>query len=425
VHLLKLGVFHITLPEFTMHKNLLLILVCLFIVMIGFGITLPVLPFYAERLHITGSTNRQIMAIHISLLTSIYALMQLIFAPFWGSWSDRVGRRPLVLLGLAGAAITQVLFGIVNSLWMLYAVRAIGGLLTSAMLPVATAYVADITTERDRNQGMAWLGTAVSLGVVAGPTLGGLATRRELHFAISYQHFRIDGFSLPFFTAAVLAGIALLIALRWLPESLHPQLAPASRRPQLTSAQGLSNRPLRRLLALTIAGQFGLAIFEATFALYAQETLKYGPVEIGIAFMVCGLVMSVFQVIAVSYLSKYISAIFQVALGFSWMGIGITLLLITRTMPLVLGAIGLLSFGMALVSPNLTALIADQGGVHQGAVLGLQNSASSLGQVGGPLFGGVLFGWQAESPYLIAGVFLLGLGLAVGWQEKSRRRLSN
>ncbi len=410
-----------------MHKNLFLLLACLFVVTIGFGITLPVLPFYAERLHIAGSTNRQTMAVHITLLTSIYALTQLIFSPFWGSWSDRVGRGPLVLLGLAGAAITQLLFGIVNSLWMLYAVRALGGFLTSAMLPAATAYIADITAERDRNRGMAWLGSAVSLGVVAGAALGSLSTRTELDFAISNRYFKIDGFSLPFFAAAVLAGIAFSIALRWLPESLHSRLAPASRRPRPQAIRWLdsSKRPLLRLLALTIVGQFGLTIFEATFPLYSQEKLNYGPAEIGIVFMVCGLVMAVFQVIAVSYFSKYLSAIYQVALGFSLMGIGIALLLIMRTLPLVVGAVSLLSLGMAFVSPNLTALIANRGGEHTGAILGMQNAASSLGQVGGPLLGGLLFAWQADAPYLIAGVFLGGLGLAIGFAKTRRQPSSN
>lgn len=408
-----------------MHKNLLLLLACLFIVMIGFGITLPVLPFYAERLHIAGNTNRQTMAIHITLLTSIYALTQLIFSPFWGNWSDRVGRRPLVLLGLAGAAITQLLFGIVNSLWMLYAVRALGGFLTSAMLPAATAYIADITTERDRNRGMAWLGSAVSLGVVVGAALGGLSTRIEINFAISEWYFKIDGFSLPFFAAAVLAVIGLLVALLWLPESLHSRLAPASRRPQAIHWLESSNRPLLRLLALTIAGQFGLTIFEATFPLYSQEKLNYGPAEIGIVFMVCGLVMAIFQAIAVSYFSKYLSAIYQVALGFGLMGIGIALLLIMRTLPMVLGTVSLLSLGMAFVSPNLTALIANRGGEHTGAVLGMQNAASSFGQVGGPLLGGLLFAWQVDAPYLIAGVFLAGLGLAIGFIKPHRQPSSN
>jgi DHA1 family multidrug resistance protein-like MFS transporter len=353
-------------------------------------------------------------AIHITLLTSIYALTQLIFSPFWGSWSDRVGRRPLVLLGLAGAAITQLLFGIVDSLWMLYAVRALGGFLTSAMLPAATAYVADITTERDRNRGMAWLGSAVSLGVVAGAALGGLSTRTEIDFTLGDRYFKIDGFSLPFFAAAMLAGIALLMALRWLPESLHSsQLAPVSRRPQAIRWLKSSNRPLLRLLALTIVGQFGLTMFEATFPLYSQEMLNYGPSEIGLVFMVCGLVMAVFQAIAVSYFSKYLPAIFQVALGFGLMGVGIALLLVMRTLPLVLAAVSLLALGMAFVSPNLTALIANRGGEHTGTILGMQNAASSLGQMGGPLLGGLLFGWQADAPYLIAGVFLAGLGLGI------------
>lgn len=394
------------------NKNLLLLLACLFVVMIGFGIILPVLPFYAERLHIAGSTDRQTMAIHITLLTSIYALTQLIFSPFWGSWSDRVGRRPLVLLGQAGAAITQLLFGIVDSLWMLYAVRALGGFLTSAMLPAATAYVADITIERERNRGMAWLGSAVSLGVVAGAALGGLSTRTEIDFTLGDRYFKIDGFSLPFFAAAMLAGIALLMALRWLPESLHSQFAPVLRHPQAIRWLESSNRPL--LLALTIVGQFGLIIFEATFPLYSQKTLNYGPTEIGIVFMVCGLVMAVFQAIAVSYFSKYLPAIFQVSLGFGLMGVGIALLLIMRTLPLILAAVSLLALGMAFVSPNLTALIANHGGEHTGAVLGMQNAANSLGQVGGLLLGGLLFAWQADAPYLIAGVFLASLGLVIG-----------
>jgi DHA1 family multidrug resistance protein-like MFS transporter len=153
--------------------------------------------------------------------------------------------------------------------------------------------------------------------------------------------------------------------------------------------------------------------------------LNYGPAEIGIVFMVCGLVMAIFQAIAVSYFSKYLSAIYQVALGFGLMGIGIALLLIMQTLPMVLGTVSLLSLGMAFVSPNLTALIANRGGEHTGAVLGMQNAASSFGQVGGPLLGGLLFAWQADAPYLIAGVFLAGLGLAIGFIKPHRQPSSN
>jgi DHA1 family multidrug resistance protein-like MFS transporter len=101
------------------------------------------------------------------------------------------------------------------------------------------------------------------------------------------------------------------------------------------------------------------------------------------------------------------------------MGVGIALLLVMRTLPLVLAAVSLLALGMAFVSPNLTALIANRGGEHTGAILGMQNAATSVGQVGGPLLGSLLFGWQVDAPYLITGVFLAGLGLAIGFRFTS------
>ena len=124
-----------------MSKSIFLLLVCLFVVMIGFGVSQPVLPFYFRHLH-TAGVSREAIAIHTTLLTSIYAFVQLIAAPFWGQWSDRVGRRPLILLGIAGSAIAQLLFGFASSLTMLYVARAVGGFLSAAMLPAAAAYTA-------------------------------------------------------------------------------------------------------------------------------------------------------------------------------------------------------------------------------------------------------------------------------------------
>src|SRR3970282_257203 len=133
---------------------------------------------------------QQSIVLHVGLLTGVYPLIQLIFAPLWGRWSDRIGRRPLVLIGIAGYVIAQVLFGLANSLWLLYAARIIGGMLSSATLPVAAAYVADMTTEEERGRGMAWLGTAVSLGVVVGPALGGMLSRRDWDLNLRFGHLR-------------------------------------------------------------------------------------------------------------------------------------------------------------------------------------------------------------------------------------------
>lgn len=158
-------------------KRLFVLLACLFVVMIGFGITLPVLPFYVERLAQAEGATRQAIVMHVTLLTAVYSLGQLVFAPVWGRWSDRMGRRPLLLMGLAGYVIAQVLFGLATSLWLLYAARVLGGILSSATLPVSAASVADATTDVERGRGMAWLGTATSLGVVVGPALGLISTR--------------------------------------------------------------------------------------------------------------------------------------------------------------------------------------------------------------------------------------------------------
>jgi DHA1 family multidrug resistance protein-like MFS transporter len=401
-------------------KQLLVLLACVFVVMIGFGITLPVLPFYVERLAVEGGASRQSIVLHVGLLTGVYPLIQLIFAPLWGRWSDRIGRRPLVLIGIGGYVVAQVLFGLANSLWLLYAARIIGGMLSSATLPVAAAYVADMTTEEERGQGMAWFGTAVSLGVVVGPALGGLLSRRDFHFNPRFGHFMLDSFSSPFFAAASLGLLTLFAAIRWLPESLY------SREPLVSNTEKKRDwrtlvKSLRPLLALVLAGQLALTIFEGTFALYAQAKFNYGPVEVGAVFVVCGLVMTVFQAGAVGFLAGRIAEIYQIGLGFALMGTGIVLLSTARTTFLVFAFVALLALGMALIAPNLAALISKRGGQQSGAALGVQNAVNSLGQAGGPLLGGVLFIWQINAPYVLSGALLIVVASVIAWRAIKNR----
>jgi len=188
--------------------------------MIGFGITLPVLPFYVERLALADGASPESVVLHVTLLTGVYSLMLLFFAPLWGRWSDRIGRRPLILIGIAGYVVGQVMFGLSTSLWLLYGAGIVGGILSSATLPASYAYVVDMTTKNERSRGMAWLGTAASMGVVVGPALGGLLSQRDWHFNWSAGHFKMDSFSTPFFTAAALGLVTLIAAWFWLPESM-------------------------------------------------------------------------------------------------------------------------------------------------------------------------------------------------------------
>ena len=401
-------------------KRLFVLLACLFVVMIGFGITLPVLPFYVERLAQAEGVTPEAIVMHVTLLTAVYPMGQLVFAPIWGRWSDRTGRRRLLLMGMAGYVIAQILFGLASSLWLLYAARILGGILSSATLPVSAAYVADATTEGERGRGMAWLGTATSLGFVVGPALGGLLARRDLHVTARYGHVMIDGFSIPFFAAAGLGAVTLAAAIRWLPESL-----PAHARRSGSAEPDLRTlvRSLSPLLGLAFVAQFALAMFEATFALHAQAVLDYGPAEVGAVFVVCGLVMAIFQVGASGFLAGRVAELTQIGIGFALMGTSLAVLMMPRGMASVLALVGVLALGMALISPNLAALISTRGGSRRaGTALGAQNAANSLGQASGPLVGGALFIWQMNAPYMLSGGALVAIALVIGWAALAGRR---
>lgn len=403
-------------------KDLVVLLACFFVVMTGLGITIPVLPFYVERIAQAVGVSHRSTVLHLELLTGAYALMQLIFAPLWGRWSDRLGRKPLILLGVAGYVVAPVLFGLARSLWLLYIARLIGGIMSSAALPVAAAYVVDVTSDDARGRGMAWLGAAASLGVVVGAAFGGMLSRNGLHLILHLGHFMVDSLSIPFFVAALLALFALCAAIRWLRETM-PSSAAGDLHTVLKADWGTLATRLSPLLALAFIGQLALTMFEATFALFAQAKFNFGPVGVGAGFVVCGLVMSAFQAGAVGFLSRKVGELWQIGAGFATMGLGIALLAAARTPGAVYAFVALLALGMAFIAPNLAALISKRGGAKEaGAALGIQNAANSLGQALGPLLGGLLLLWQINAPYLFSGTLLVALALPIGWQAMRRQR---
>jgi DHA1 family multidrug resistance protein-like MFS transporter len=343
----------------------------------------------------------------------------LIFAPIWGRLSDRTGRRPLVLIGIGGYVVAQLLFGLSTSLVLLYAARILGGILSSATLPVAAAYVSDSTTDEERGHGMAWFGTAVSLGFVVGPAIGGVLAQRDMHFAVRFAHLKIDSFSVPFFAAAALGLLTLFAAMRWLPESLpaHPANRAVTR--TRTDWRRLA-RSYGPLLGLSFVAQFGLAVFEGTFALYAQTRLSYGPNEVGAVFVVCGLVMAVFQVGALAVLSARMRELWQTSLGFGVTAAGLILLAFAVSKSQVYTFVGMLALGLALLSPNLAAMLSKLGGRgSSGQALGFQNAANSFGQAAGPLVGSALLLWNRRAPFVVSGALFVAAAVIVGWMARS------
>ena len=290
-------------------------------------------------------------------------------------------------MGLVGFAVFMVIFGMGTNLVILYGSRILSGIFSAAVLPMANAYVADLTSEKDRGRGMAWLGSAVGLGIVVGPAMGAFLSQLDLHLNYGSGHFSIDGFSIPFFAASLLSLLSLAAATRWLPESLKPIYAESPGQPAHLE-KGLKSKSMRwfvpewfgPFLSLAFLNQFALALFEGTFALHAKQGLPFGPSEMALVFVVCGFVMAAAQATVVVWLLSRMSERTLLQTGFALMGAALALLMTTLN----------LSFILLYVAP-----------------------AINLGQAGGPIVGGAFFVWQIHAPYLLTALLLIAAAVYV------------
>jgi DHA1 family multidrug resistance protein-like MFS transporter len=293
----------------------------------------------------------------------------------------------------------------------LYAIRLGTGIFSAAIIPAAFAFVADTTSDEDRTRGMAQLSAAAGIGFVIGPAIGGLLGGIEP----SAIGLPLANYSLPFFAAAGCALLALL-TLRWLEEQAIPT---AAQRPGRRAWIDLARR-IGLPLAVAMAGQVAIALFETTFALHARTDLGMGLVQIGVVFMVCGLMMLVVQLGAVSRLARRFGEVHLASAALALMGLSLALLALARSTAIVFALVASYGIGMALLTPAVSALVSRRGGAHAGAALGLESSAKSLGQIAGPVLGGVLFGASVAVPFWLASGLLLGLAPIFAWSGRRR-----
>ena len=398
-------------------KQLVMVFATLFTVALGFGVILPVLPFYTERLALSGGVLPDNLTYHIGFLTSIYPFFQMFFAPLWGRWSDKLGRVPLIIIGLLGFALMQLLIGISTSIWMLYLARIIGGVFTSAIGPVGLAMVTDLTSKKDRALGIALAGASYSIGVVAGPFIGGVLSQTDFHLYFKFGHFLINDYSIPFFFLSILALALLPFAIKWLKYTVViSEKKPVNAKP-LNWQQLVQD--LFPFLLLSFIYQVALTLFEAVFSIYSKNELQYNAITIGYGFMVCALVMDLSQPVVVSRkIKKRISSRNQVVLGYGLFGIGILFLLTANQLFFVLLFIGLLSVGAAFIAPNITSFISLKGGQNTGGALGIQRSTDSLGQVIGPIIGSWLLTLNTSLPYFLAGTVVIAVAIFLFTSKK-------
>lgn len=359
-------------------KSIFILFMTMFIIMVGFGIIMPILPFYAEHL---GAT-----ATHLGLLFASYSIVQFFFAPIWGAMSDRVGRKPMIVLGLVGFGISFFFMGMANSLWMLFAARITGGILSAATMPTVMAYIADTTTVESRAGGLGLLGAAMGIGMIFGPVLGG--------FLGEYSA------SLPFYVAGGLGIAVSLFAFSLLPESLSPQARAHNRTHARSSNPGDSLReilaaltgPIGFVLIIAFLATFGSANLQGTFALFSQAHLNFGESEMGLVFGVMGAVMALGQGLLVGRFVNRWGEERMIQVGLISSAIGYLLFLFTVDLTSMMVVMAIMGLGSAALNPSVNSLASKRSPEdEQGQAMGLVGSYNSLGRIFGPVVGGALF----------------------------------
>ncbi|WP_295186347.1 MFS transporter [uncultured Brevundimonas sp.] len=405
----------LTTPPKLKTPALAVLFATVFINLVGFGLVVPLLPFFAQSL--------KAEAWQITLMFSAYSLGQFFAEPFWGRLSDRIGRKPVLLMTLIANALGYLMLAFVPNIWLAIAVRLFTGL-GAGNISTVQGYVADVTPPEQRAGRMGLIGAAFGLGFIVGPGLGGLLTQPQLG--------RL-GYQLPIFLAAALAAVAAVGVVVFLRES-RAKADPAAPRPAFLAGlkAARDNAVVSRVLVVTLIYMAGFSAMESVFGLWSESRYQWGAREVGLSFMIVGIVSTLNQgffagrlarrfgesrVLATGMLLFGTSLVLQVLAPVAWFP-ATRLELGALTIPVVQGwiipivmAIG--ACGMSLAMPNISAMISRASPPdRQGAMLGLNMASSSVARIFGPMIAGALFsGLGHDWPFVIGALLTLPAAL--------------
>jgi len=366
----------------------------IFIDFAGFGIVLPLLPFWAERL---GAG-----AVGVGLILTIYALAQFIFTPVLGTLSDRYGRRPVILASLVIEALSLALSALAGSLAILFVARFMSGL-GASNIGSAQAVVADVTPAQRRARGMGLIGAAIGLGFVVGPALGGLLAPL--------------GPAVPFWVAMLVALANALLVLRFLPETRRRETACATV-PFTNRGMGgvlagwrwvLRNRAVGRLVVINLLFTVAFTAMEAVFPLFTQHAFGWKAIQNGYIFTYAGIVIVLMQGGLVGRLVKRWGERRLLIAGLGMLAAGLALLSWSTNLALLLVALGIVSIGDGAVTPVVSALLSFASPpTRQGETLGLSQGVAGLGRILGPLAAGSSFALGGPgAPFMLGSVLVV------------------
>lgn len=376
-------------------RALIVLLSVIFLNMAGFGLVIPLLPFFGQAFDAP--------AWQITLMFSAFSVGQFLGEPFWGKLSDRIGRRPVLILTTAGGALAYVALALAPGIWTALAVRLVSGFL-SGNISTLQGYLADITPPQQRAGRMGIMGSAFSLGFMVGPALGGLLARPELG---------PTGFQIPLYVAAAFGLASALGVFLFMRETIVPQAKGTVRPPApprgAVLRQALADPVILRVFLISFVTISGFAGIEATYGLWTEVRFGWGPQEIGLAFMLAGVIGVVAQGSLTGLLVRRYGEGRVLLAGLCLMCVGMVTQFAAIGWPMAALGLAIVVFGQSLTFPNLVALISmATPAERQGEVLGLNMSNSALARIGGPVLAGQLFSLVAPgAPFVLTALLIL------------------
>jgi len=377
----------------TRRRPLAIIFVIVFIDLMGFGIVIPLLPLYAE--HYRPS------ALDFGLLLSSYSAMQFFFAPVLGRLSDRFGRKPVLVVSLAGSAVGYLLFGLARSLSLLFVSRVIDGI-SGGNISTAQAYIADVTSPEERTKGMGLIGAAFGLGFIFGPAIAGLTVPL--------------GESAPGIAAAILSAAAMVATIAFLPEPPRHSAEGSRLAARSLDVRGFARAVRRPVVALILAIffliTFAFSNFEATFSQFLHDTLHLSAAHVAFLFVYVGVLVAAVQGGFVHRLAKSFGERRLIVAGTFLVAAGLALLPLSLSVPLLLLLLVPLTLGIGASNPSLSSLISKSVEAEdRGTILGAYQSMSSLGRILGPIWGEfAYFRLGPSGPHWTGAAVALGAG---------------
>jgi MFS transporter, DHA1 family, tetracycline resistance protein len=395
----------------TKDKQLPILFLIVFINLMGFGVVLPIFPFFGTMVDASPAATTLAMA--------AYSFGQFVGAPVWGKLSDTYGRRPILIASLIGSVISYVIMAHSRDIWLLGFSRLFGGLM-AGNIAAAFAYVGDITSPETRPKAMGMIGAGFGLGFIFGPVIGGL---------IGGNTPDLSDFTTVGYTSAAITAVAAIAAYFLLPESLTSERRAANAEAKGDAKPGeiLRAKPVvfaLMLLSLLVIGS--ASMMEATLAFFAHDEFSWGPKSVGLAFGVVALISALLQGGAAGPLAKRYSSGSLAIAGVSAHALGLFFLANAWSSETMLAALGVMAVGLGLFNPAFQTLTSDQtNDGDRGLVMGLTQGASSLGRVVGPAGAGVIYQSVGHSAPFAMGAFVMLGALAVAFYAAHKGRTSS